>query len=288
MWLIGCSPRAYIGDKISQALTSPGGGSAFASDNDPVLVADALPFAMKAYESLLVSRPNDRALLAATARMFTLYAVAFVQMPADMLSDRVVQKKEYDRAKRLLRRAREYSLRSLAVQHPGIDTLILSGNTDSAAARIDLSDTTALYLTAAAWAAELTTGKPGLKSLFAFPRVSALMNRLLDLDPSFGSGAVHDFFIAFHATAPRSLGGDPAKARKHYDASLALSQGQRAAPYIIWAAKVCVKQKNREEFVSALNTALAIPVDKPTPNRLSNVVYQDYARWLLSQTDQLF
>ena len=285
--LAGCSPRRIALDWVSTAITT-GAGGVFASDNDPQFVGAALPFTIKSLETLAAQRPTDARLLGATAQLLTLYAVAFIQMPADTLTDPVRRREEYERARSLLRRGRDYGLRALAVHHPGIDTLVLRGSIDSAAALLGPADTTALYWTGAAWAAELTTGQPGLRSLFAFPRIRTLMERMLELNPSFDEGSVHDFFISFYTVAPRSLGGDTARARFHFEQSLHLSQGTRAAPYVTWAHRACVRYGDRAGFAAALQEALAIPVDRSTPQRLSNMIHQEYARWLLRNEAALF
>jgi len=50
-------------------------------------VAQALPFGLKMYESLLAESPRHRGLLLAASKGFTSYAYAFVQQDADELED---------------------------------------------------------------------------------------------------------------------------------------------------------------------------------------------------------
>ncbi|MHB1012545.1 MAG: hypothetical protein ACYC37_06550, partial [Desulfobacteria bacterium] len=51
--LLACSPRSYIVSRMADTASS--GGDVFARDDDPELVRDAVPFALKAMESLLAS-----------------------------------------------------------------------------------------------------------------------------------------------------------------------------------------------------------------------------------------
>ena len=60
-------------------------GTTFSSDEDPELVRDAVPFAIKLYESLLESVPENQDLLRATCSVFTQYAYAFVQTDAEII-----------------------------------------------------------------------------------------------------------------------------------------------------------------------------------------------------------
>src|SRR6516225_4268939 len=65
--------------------TLASGGSVFSRDDDPELVREALPFALKLYESLLESVPKNEDLLVATCAAFTQYSFAFVETDADVL-----------------------------------------------------------------------------------------------------------------------------------------------------------------------------------------------------------
>mgnify|MGYP006309743197 CR=1 FL=1 len=63
------------------------GGTSLTGDNDPELVGDALPFALKLYEILLEETPEHTGLLLTTGMGYVMYANAFVWTPADMMSD---------------------------------------------------------------------------------------------------------------------------------------------------------------------------------------------------------
>src|SRR5262245_11993020 len=77
----GCSVRKFAVRKIGDAVASI--GTTCASDDDPQLVRDAVPFSLKLIESLLAETPEHRGLLLAASRGFTQYAYAFVQEDAD-------------------------------------------------------------------------------------------------------------------------------------------------------------------------------------------------------------
>lgn len=79
--LIGCSVRRLAVRGFANALA--GGADIYASDDDPELVRDALPFGLKTIEALLAQDPNNKNLLLAAATGFTQYGYAFVQQDAD-------------------------------------------------------------------------------------------------------------------------------------------------------------------------------------------------------------
>jgi len=252
-----------LGDAVAE------GGAAYASDDDPELVRAAAPFSLKLIESLLEESPRHRGLLLAAARGFTQYAYAFVQQDAEEAEDRDVARslRLQARARGLYRRARDYGLRGLA-QAP--------------------EDVALLYWTGASWGALIGLSKHEPEALAELPRVEALMDRALALDPAFERGALHTFMIAYEAVR-QGAAGDPAeRARRHFERATALSGGRDAAPLVALAEAVCVPQQRRAEFEALLQSALRIDTRQAADNRLANLVAQRRARWLLSRTDRLF
>ena len=77
----GCSVKRIAVNKLGNALAS--GGSSYESDDDPDLVADALPFSLKLIESLLAESPQHKGMLLAAASGFTQYGRAFVEQRSD-------------------------------------------------------------------------------------------------------------------------------------------------------------------------------------------------------------
>ena len=61
-----------------------------------------------------------------------------------------------------------------------------------------------------------------------------------------------------------------------------------AAPMVTMAENVSVGTQDRKEFTDLLNRALAIDADAMPEWRLSNLVMQRRAAWLLSRIDDLF
>jgi predicted anti-sigma-YlaC factor YlaD len=67
-----------------------------------------------------------------------------------------------------------------------------------------------------------------------------------------------------------------------------LTGEQLASPYVSLAETVSVSKQDRAEFESLLKRALAIDPNTKPEWRLSNIVMQRRARWLLSREDDLF
>ena len=283
----GCSIKRFAVNKLGDAMAES--GATYARDDDPELIAEAVPFALKLTESLLDQSPNHRGLLTSAAAGFAQYAYAFVQEQADETEDRDSQAAAALRlrARKLYLRARGYGLRGLEVAHPGFGSA-LRFDAASALAAADASDVPLLYWTAAAWGGAISLSKDDPDMVADLSIVGAIATRALELDEGYDSGALHEFMISYEGARSDAMGGSMTRARAHFDRSIALSGGHRAAPLLDLAETVSIRNQDRAEFVALLQQALAIDPDARPEWRLVNLVLQRRARWLLARADLLF
>lgn len=276
----GCALRQAAVDRFADAVAE--GGGSYATDDDPELVRAAAPFSLKLTESLLAESPRHRGLLLSATRGFTQYAYAFVQQEADEVEDRDVAASValQDRARRLYRRARDYGLRGL-----GLDADKLRIEPRRTLSVLPRSEAGLLYWTGAAWGASIGLAKSDPEALAELPIVEAMVDRALELDESYGHGAIHTFLIGYEMVRQDAAGDAAARARRHFARSVELSGSADAAPYVALAESVCVPQQRRAEFEALLGKALRV---EGPDNRLSNLVMQRRARWLLARADRLF
>ena len=274
-------------NKIGDALA--GGGTTFASDDDPELIKAAVPFSLKLMESLLNESPRHKGLLFATASGFTQYAFAFVQQDADEIEKQSLEAAEAmrTRARRLYLRARNYGLRGLEVSHRDFEKAVRD-NPKTAVRVAQKADVPLLYWTAASWAAAISLSRDNPAFVAELPIMEALMDRALVLDETFGDGAIHSFLITYEMSS-QGVEGDPiARSKKHFDRAMELSRGQLAGPLVSYAEAVSIKKQNLKEFDDLMKRALAIDADARPEWRLVNLVMQRRARWLVSQREDLF
>jgi len=284
--LLACSPRPYVVSRMADAASS--GGEVFARDDDPELVRDAVPFALKAMESLLDSSPDHKGLLTALCRGFTQYAVAFVRQDAEEAQDPVARRAGMERTRRLLLRARGYGVRGLSVGREGFPSGLFA-DPSAAAARIDAGDVPLLYWTGAAWSLAVSTSPDDPSLLADLPRIEALMRRALALDERYDAGAIHEFFVAFEGGRPEAMGGSIERARHHMERAMALSAGRKISPLVTFAETLSVRAQDRREFLDLLDRAIAFDARSGAPEfRMGNLVSQRRARWLKGRADELF
>jgi predicted anti-sigma-YlaC factor YlaD len=283
---VGCSPRAYVLGRVADGISA--GGEVFASDNDPELVREAVPFALKAEEALLEQQPEHRGLLASLCRGFTQYATAFVWQDAVEEEDGERAAAGKERARRLLQRAKEYGMRGLEVAHPGFHKRLFTDPTE-ATAMAEKEDVPLLFWTAASWSLEISLSGGDPHMLADLPRPESLVRRALALQEDYDQGVIHEYFIAFEGGRPEAMGGSMDEARRHFARAMELGGGEKISPLVTFAETVSVRSQNREEFLRLLSRALAFDAREKAPGfRLANLLAQRKASWLLGRVDELF
>lgn len=268
------------------AISASGEGGAFARDDDPELIRDAVPFALKTMESLADRLPDDANLRVGLARSFTEYAYGFVQQPAELRATPDVE--ELARARRLYLRARQYGLDGLKIKR-GITEQQLGGkDRDAALAKLQKEDVALVYWTLVPWAAAIAANKRDIAMVGDLPLVAAMLDRALSLEETYDRGALHEFSLAFDPARPG--GTTPQKQKAHYDRAVQLSNGTKLSPHLAYAQEVAAPAQDKKTYLALLKLAVSFDVDKPEArnDRLANVLSQRRARYLLDHVDDVF
>ncbi|MDR2494016.1 MAG: TRAP transporter TatT component family protein, partial [Spirochaetaceae bacterium] len=189
-----CSINKIAMKSVADTLTSGGSADVFSSDPDPELVGDALPFAVKLYESLLSSNPAHEGLIVTTGSLFIMYANAFVQGPAETLP--ASRHEERDAAKQ---RAKGLYLRGTAIlsaglenKYPGFGGAYQAGTFDTLLSKMKKADVPLLYWTVAGTLAAFSLDPFDLGLGVKIPELTAMIRRAYELDPDFNRGALDD------------------------------------------------------------------------------------------------
>jgi predicted anti-sigma-YlaC factor YlaD len=285
--LPSCSLKTMAVKTVANTLSKT--GDVFTRDDDPALVGDALPFALKLYESLLESVPNHVPLLVSTCGGFTQYSYAFVEAEANTLdSSKHDQARELgDRALKLYLRGRGYCLRAIDARFGAGTRDALLRDPTTALAKARVGDVPLLYWTAASWGSAISLGIDQPDLAVDFPTVRALAERALALDPTWNRGALHELMISLDSL-PEALGGDSRHAREHFSKAIELQKGLSPGPYVALATGVSVPAQDRAEFEKLLKEALAIDPEKDPSERLVILITQKRARVLLDRIDEKF
>jgi predicted anti-sigma-YlaC factor YlaD len=287
--LPACSVKKYAIRQVGASLNS--GASVFETDRDIELVGGALPFSLKFVESLLAEVPDDRNLLITACRGFTLYSYAYVDFEADKLIEEDLQagREERDRARRLYLRGLDYCLRGLEGLYPGLREALPRNPSEAVAVTNPKNagrDLPLLYWTAASLGLAISTATDDAAMLARLPEVEALLNRAIELEPTWDGGALYDFQVVFASSKPGAQ--DRELIETSYRKALDLSEGKNAGLYVSYAEAVAIPDQNVSLFREMMNKALAVDIDAAPDDRLRNALAHRRAQWLLDRIEDLF
>jgi len=282
----GCSIERLAINSLSGVLAE--GNSVFERDNDPELIAEALPFSLKLMDALLLEQPDNPPLLLAAASGYVFYAYANVSSEAERMSRRDIDAALAlrDRAKNLYLRAHTYASDALAIEYPDLPQTLMRAPASAVRTVESRSERTleTLYWNAASLGLAISSARNDPALIARADEVEALLGRALELDDAWDEGNLHEFAIS----AASLTGIDRGAIDEHFARAVELSAGKRASLYIAYAEATAIPDQDRASFVTLLEKALAVPVDDYPELTLLNTVAQRRATWLLGQLDMLF
>ena len=285
-----CSIKKFAMNSVANAMTGEGSSTVFTGDNDPELVADALPFAIKLYETLLSSLPKHQGLIVQTGSLYIMYANAFLYVPASMLSDEEHLEQEFlmKRAKNLYLRGRDIILKGLDLKYPGFLSKLKNKKYKEALATVGNDDLSLLYWGGAGWMGAYAIDPFDMDLGVTLPGAAELMKAVSRIDSGFMKGAIHEFYISYYGSLPDYMGGDKKKARFHYKKAIEMTEGKSTSPYVSYASTILVDEQKLKEFRQVLKKVIDFKLDSAPENMLVNTLNLRKAKWLLEHVDDLF
>ena len=266
---------------------------AITGESDVTLVADFFPTALKLYEITLTQNPYHVGLMSMTGSLNVMYANAFVQAPAELLSIDEFDKQlsEFERAKLHYLRGSDFCMSAIDRRHRKFLELIDSGkeeNITSAVKLLDKKDVGSAYWAGAGWLGAFSLDPLNSELLGNLSAPVAILERAAELSPDYSNGAIWEVLARFYASAPRDFGGDPERALFCYNEAVRASEGKTPGPYIVYAECFCIPENDEAGFVEALNKAIAINPDDNPSTRLMTIISQNKARHLLETKSDYF
>ena len=247
-------------------------------------------FARKVYriEAKIAQNPVDSNLLLEAVSELTIYSYAFLMEQADreIVKNYHQGRNLYNRAQNIFNRAKDYGLRGIKLQYPELDSLMTATKMESFPFK--RKDVPFLYWTAAAWGGAISASKGDLAYIVEIPKVGWLLERALEAEPEWNKGAIYSAMISYSMKRPNQGGGGEKQARMYFKKALDISGGNASSPYVTLAEVVSTFNQDREEFEDLLKKALIIDIDIDPELKLSNIIAQSLARWLLEQKEELF
>lgn len=244
---------------------------------DLELAESAIPPSLKMMEGLLLENPEDEILLSSLSEGFCNYAFGFVEDG------------DPERASGFYLRGRGYAERILAVS--GAPENLVRQKLEEfkqSLQAIDRDQIQGLFWLGRCWAGWLTLNLDDLGAFADISRVEAVIERTLELDGSYQYAGPHLLAGAFYGGRTKILGGNPEKARVHFEKCLELTGHKFLPAQVMYAKTYAVQSQDRALFTKLLSEVEAAPMDILPEQQLANSVAKRKARKLLELTDELF
>jgi len=99
-----------------------------------------------------------------------------------------------------------------------------------------------------------------------------LMKRVLVLDETYYFGGAHLFMGAYYMSLPAALGGNPGKAREHFEKAIAISGGKALLGKLLYAQMYAAKVGDKALQGRLLKEVAEASADALPAARLANVL----------------
>lgn len=266
--LAGCS--ALVGSAASDTLSA-----AILNQDDPAIVRSAVPSYLLLLDGLIHQHPDDVDLLAAGAQLYALYGARFAP--------------SHERAVQLTEKAHRYGTQALCLEHEwacewdgsDYDGFVQHLN------EVTRKETDVLYAYAVGWLSYLDATSEDWGAVAELPWVQAALERVTALDDTYQQGAVHAYLGTLYCLRPPALGGEPEKAKMHFERAIELSGGQDLSVKVEYARRYARLVFDRELHDRLLREVLDAPAEAPNLT-LFNVLAKQEAQELLQSAEDYF
>lgn len=274
-FLSGCSLQK-MALKTTSGLFSYG-IEAIYSEPDLGIAQQAIASNLKLLEGFHLADPKNKEILEMLTQGFASYSFVFLE------------DEEPGRASLFYLRARDYGMKLLRHTKAYKDSIpAREADFISRLPMLKEKDLPALFWTAFAWAGWINLNRDNPGAVFELNRVKAMMNRVLEIDESFFFGSAHLFFGSINASLPKMLGGNPEKAKEHFQRCIELSEGKFLMGYVYLAKYYAVSTLNEDLFNRTLSKVRQAPQDILPGYELMTSVAKDKAEKLLADKEDLF
>ena len=263
---IASSATSKLADNLSSAILN---------QDDPETVQAGMPSYLLLVDSLIEGDPHNENMLLSGSKLYGAYAAAFVKEP--------------ERAKRLARKARDYSDRALCAHDAKLCNVLEKPYDEfvAAIATLKVGDVPLLYTSGTAWAGWIQANSGDWNAIATLPKVKALMTRAVELDETYSHGEGHLYLGVFATLLPPALGGKPEDGRLHFERAIQLSAGRDLMAKVEYArryARIVYDRPLHDKLLHEVLDADAVE----SGLTLGNVLAKRQARELLGSAESYF
>jgi tetratricopeptide (TPR) repeat protein len=244
--------------------------------SDIELVRQGLTSYLLLIDGMNQTYPDNANLLLAGAQAYSSYAS-------------LSEEGDASRTARLIQKAKDYALKALEQSPPFKGSLEKSLDLfETQVSKTEKNQVPLLFGVASIWGTWIVQGPDPVEGMADLPKVEALMDRVLQLDPGYYYGGAHLFKGILLSIRPAQFGGDLKKAEAHFQQALKYSQGKFLMTSVFFAQYYARQRLDRNLFVSTLKKVLSTPADSDPDLTLVNTLAHKKAQKLLDQVEDFF
>jgi hypothetical protein len=244
--------------------------------SDVALVRQGIPSYLILIDGMVQANPGNPDLLLAGAQAYASYAS-------------ILGEDESPRAAQLIQKAKIQALKALELNPLFKDSLDKSLDLfQEKVLKTEKSLVPVLFSVGSIWGTWIAQGPEPVEAMADLPKVEALMDRVLKLDPGYYYGGPHLFKGIMLSARPVQYGGNLNQADFHFQQALKYSQGKFLLTQIYYAQYYAKQRLDRDLFIKTLNQVLSTPADIDPDLILINTLAQEKAKTLLNQVDEFF
>ena len=241
------------------------------------LVCEGAPSYLLLLDSMLVSKPDDKALLLTATKAYSGFSTALTECGASNTRIGAATAKSH-----------QYGLQLLAHYLP----LEESGNYSSEdgekdfnhqLTRLTESNVEDVFWGTFGWLSWVQSQKGSPASIADMAVIEKIMARILALNEGYEGGSIHLFFGAYHALKPKMFGGRPDLSKEHFDKALSLSERKFLIIQTTYAQTYARSTFDKELHNSLLNEVISFSIGDAPEFALTNQIAKNRAKKLLEE-----
>ena len=146
-----------------------------------------------------------------------------------------------------------------------------------------------LYYLAASLGGAIKTSQGDPKELINFPKIGKLLKRAINMDPKWNNGALQSAMMNYTASR-MDLTKEVIKdtVNFYFNKARDYSNGLDALIFVSYAELIHKPDQNKIDFIKTLEKSLSINTRKDSYFKISNIIAQKRAKWLLSNLENYF
>ncbi len=261
---------------------------------DYEMVGAALPGNILQLEGVFRIIPDHQELGLTLVRAYVSYGYGWVEDEMEQVQDRGDLDEEErltGRARLMYERGRNVGIHLMRLRDRGIDQALTGGHEQFVTYihqhYASPSDVPLLFWTGYAWGSAVNAGRDDPEMVLSLPFARTLVERAVELDPTYYNHSGLTFLGVVNASLPEALGGNPERARELFEQALAATDRKFFTVQFSYARTYAVGTQNRNLFIRLMREIVDGGDPEPSARLANRMTRRRAIRWL-RRVDQLF